>query len=87
MVSSQDYALITSANALFPNTVAFTNQELGFGHIFWGTQGFPDGSDGEEVPAKQETRVQSRKKDQSSQKDPLEKGMPTHSGILARRSP
>ena len=39
------------------------------------------------LPAKQETRVQSRKKDQSSQKDPLEKGMPTHSGILARRSP
>ena len=42
--------------------------------------GFTGGSDGEESPAMQETRVRSL-----GQEDALEKGMATHSGILAWR--
>ena len=44
--------------------------------------GFPCGSDGKELPAKQETLVRSL-----GWKDALEKGMPTHSSILAWRIP
>ena len=40
--------------------------------------GFPGGSDGKESPAMQETWVQSL-----DWKDPLERGMETHSSILA----
>ena len=39
--------------------------------------GFPDGSDGKELPAMQETWLQSL-----GQEDPLEKGMATHASIL-----
>ena len=42
----------------------------------------PGGSVGKNPPAKQETRVQSL-----VQEDPLEKGMATHSNILAWRIP
>ena len=45
------------------------------------TQGFAGGSDGKDS-AKQETWVQSL-----GQEDPLEKGMATHSSILAWRVP
>ena len=67
MVSSQDYTLITSANTPLPNTVIFTNQELGFGHIFWGTQGFPDGSDGKEAAciARDQSSIQKERSIQS----------------------
>ena len=44
--------------------------------------GFPSGSDVKILPAKRETRVQSR-----GQEDPLEEGMATHSSILPWRSP
>ena len=44
--------------------------------------GFPGGSDGKESAAMQETWVRSL-----SQEDPLEKGMATHSSILAWRIP
>ena len=44
--------------------------------------GFPGGSDSEELAAKQETWVESL-----GWEDPLEKGMPTHSSILAWRIP
>ena len=42
--------------------------------------GFPGGSDGKNPPAMQETWVQSL-----GWEDPLEKGMTTHSSILAWR--
>ena len=42
--------------------------------------GFPGGSDVKNLPAAQETRVQSL-----GREDPLEKGMATHSSILAWR--
>ena len=45
-------------------------------------RGFPGGSDGKESPAIQETWVQSL-----GQEDPLEKGMATHSSILAWKIP
>ena len=45
-------------------------------------RGFPGGSDGESLPAMQETRVQSL-----GWEDPLEKGMANHSSILAWRIP
>ena len=50
-----------------PNTVIFTNQELGFGHIFWGTQGFPDGSDGKEAAciARDQSSIQKERSIQS----------------------
>ena len=44
--------------------------------------GFPGGSVVKNLPAKQETRVQSL-----DQEDPLEKGMATHSSILAWEIP
>ena len=44
--------------------------------------GFPGGSAVKNLPAMQETRVRSL-----SQEDPLEKGMATHSSILAWRIP
>ena len=44
--------------------------------------GFPCGSDVKNPPAVQETQVQSL-----SQEDPLEKGLATHSSILAWRIP
>ena len=44
--------------------------------------GFPGGSVVKNLPAKQETRVQSL-----GQEDPLEKGMATHSGILTWEIP
>ena len=44
--------------------------------------GFPGGSDGKESPAMQETWVQSL-----GLEDPLEKGLATHSSILAWRIP
>ena len=44
--------------------------------------GFPGGSDGKESAAMQETWVRSL-----GQEDPLEKGMATHSSILAGRIP
>ena len=44
--------------------------------------GFPRGLDGKESPVMQETRVQSL-----NWEDPLEKGMATHSSILAWRIP
>ena len=44
--------------------------------------GFPGGSAVKNPPAMQETQVQSL-----GQEDPLEKGMSTHSSILAWRSP
>ena len=43
---------------------------------------FPDGSGVKNLPAVQETQVQSL-----GQEDPLEKGMATHSSILAWRIP
>ena len=43
-------------------------------------KGFPNGSDSKESPAIQETQVRSL-----GQEDPLEKGMATHSSILAWR--
>ena len=43
---------------------------------------FPGGSDGKNLPAIMETRVQSL-----GQEDPLEKGMATHSSVLAWRIP
>ena len=46
------------------------------------TEGFPGGSDGKESTWMQETRVQSL-----GWEDPLEKGMATHSGVLAWRTP
>ena len=51
----------------------------------WGSSGlwgFPGGSDVKNQPAMQETWVQSL-----AQEDPLEKGMATHSSILAWRIP
>ena len=51
----------------------------------WGSSGlwgFPGGSDVKNQPAMQETRVQSL-----AQEDPLEKGMATHSRLLAWRIP
>ena len=45
-------------------------------------QGFPGGSDGKNLPAVQETQVWSL-----GWEDPLEKGMATHSSILAWRIP
>ena len=45
-------------------------------------KGFLGGSDGKILPAMQETQVQSL-----GLKDPLEKGMATHSSILAWRIP
>ena len=45
-------------------------------------EGFPGGSEDKHLPAKQETQVQSL-----VWKDPLEKEMATHSGILAWRIP
>ena len=44
--------------------------------------GFPDGSEIKNLPAMQETQVQSL-----GQRDPLEKEMATHSGILAWGNP
>ena len=44
--------------------------------------GFPDGSDGKESAAVQETQVQSLVGE-----DPLKRGMATHSSILAWRNP
>ena len=44
--------------------------------------GFSSGADGKESAAMQEARVESL-----SQEDPLEKGMATHSSILAWRIP
>jgi len=44
--------------------------------------GFPGGSDVKNLPAAQETRVGSL-----GREDPLEKGMATHSNILAWRIP
>ena len=44
--------------------------------------GFPDGSDGKNLPAVQETWVQS-----VGQEDPLEEGTATQSSILAWRIP
>ena len=43
---------------------------------------FPSGSDGKQLPAMQETQVQSL-----NGEDPLEKEMATHSSILAWRIP
>ena len=43
---------------------------------------FPDSSDGKDLPAMPETQVQSL-----GWEDPLEKGMATHSSILAWRIP
>ena len=43
---------------------------------------FPDGSDVKNLPAVQETQVQSL-----GREDPLENGMATHSSILAWRIP
>ena len=48
-----------------------------FHRAYWG---FPGRSDGKELPAMQETRVQSLDRE-----DPLEKGMTTHSSILTWR--
>ena len=45
-------------------------------------RGFPGDSDGKDPPAMQETWVQFL-----GQEDPLEKGMATHSSILAWRIP
>ena len=44
--------------------------------------GFPGGSDSKSLPAMQETRAQSL-----GREDPLQKGMATHSSILALRIP
>ena len=44
--------------------------------------GFPDGSDGKNLPAMRQTEVQFQ-----GGEDPLEKGMATHSSILAWRIP
>ena len=44
--------------------------------------GFPGGSAVKNLPAMQETRVQSL-----GWEDPLEEGMPTHSSVLAWRIP
>ena len=54
---------------------------LGGGHIFF-TKGFPGGSAVKNLPAIQETQVQSL-----DWEDPLEKGMATHSSILAWKIP
>ena len=61
-------------------------------HLFWSrtctrsvsrcTLGFRGGSALMDPPAMQETQVRSL-----GQEDPLEKGMPTHSSVLARRIP
>ena len=45
-------------------------------------QGFPGGSDGQNLPAMQETQVRFL-----GWEDPLEKGMETHSSILAWKIP
>ena len=45
-------------------------------------KGFPDGSAGRNLPAMQETQVQSQ-----GQEDPLEEGVATHASILAWRIP
>ena len=45
-------------------------------------EGFPGGSDGKESAAMWDTQVRSL-----SQEDPLEKGIATHSSILAWRIP
>ena len=59
------------------------------GQLWQGIPGFPDGSDGKEstqtvrnLPAVQETRVQSL-----GQEDALEREMATHSSVLAWRIP
>ena len=44
--------------------------------------GFPGGSVGKELPAMEKTHVRSL-----GQKDPLEKGITTHSSILAWETP
>ena len=44
--------------------------------------GFPEGSDGKNLPAMQETQVQSL-----SGEDPLEEEMATHSSVLAWKIP
>ena len=49
---------------------------------YWIYMGFPDGSVVKNLPAKQETRVQSL-----CQEDPLEKEMATHSSILSWEIP
>ena len=49
---------------------------------YWREEGFPGGSDSKSLPAMQKTQVQSL-----GWEDPLEKGMATHSSILAWRIP
>ena len=51
-------------------------------YLNYDSLGFPDDSDSKESPAMQETWVQSL-----GREDPLEKGMATHSSILAWRIP
>ena len=53
-----------------------------FEHNLTSMGGFFGGSDGKNLPAMQETQVCSL-----GQEDPLEKGMATHSSILAWRIP
>ena len=57
-------------------------EQYGFSNIYSVIMGFPGGSVIKNLPAKQETRVQSLVQD-----DPLEKGMATHSSIPAWRIP
>ena len=52
------------------------------GHKDVDVRGFPAGSVVKTLPAMQETQVRSL-----GQEDPLEKGMATHSSILAWRTP
>ena len=55
---------------------------LGEGYMHIYCMSFPGGSDVKNLPAMQETQVQSL-----GQEDPLEKGMATYSNILAWRIP
>ena len=56
--------------------------EKNFAHLQLVLRGFPGSPDGKNLPAVQETQVQSL-----GQKDPLEKEMETHSSIPACRIP
>ena len=56
--------------------------QLFFSVLVWTFPGIPGGSDDKDMPVIWETQVQSL-----SWKDPLEKGIATHSSILAWRIP
>ena len=82
-----NYHSVKQLMELFLSTTEYQEYPIGYGYclnMFMRTMGFPDGSDGKvkNLPAMQETQVQSL-----GQEDPLEKGMETHSSILAWKIP